>query len=284
MRLILQILVVFVHCSSVLQPKDDKVKDKMYGVTIDNITDIDEITESLRQLSVKPTSRIVFDGQKPAPYYNEAVLKIHDVSFIMGEILDSYWFKDFSTSQYKDRVREYLDAFGTKVDIWEIANEINGEWLGNTDKVVEKMTDAFRIVNGEGKITAITLYYNSECYKEPENEMFRWVIENIPQYMKDSLNHVFVSYYEDDCNDIHPDWQKVFDSLQVIFPNSKLGVGECGTKIKSKKELYMNRYYNMDISTPNFVGGYFWWYYKQDCVPYTKKLWSILNSILEKEK
>jgi hypothetical protein len=256
----------------------------MHGVTIDNINDIDGITESLKQLSRVPTTRIVFDEQKPAYYYNEAVLKIHDVSYIMGEILDSYWFKNFSSSQYNNRVREYLDAFGTKVDIWEIANEINGEWLGSTDKVVEKMTDAFRIVNGEGKITAITLCYNNECYEKPENEMFRWINENIPQYMKDSLNYVFVSYYEDDCNDIVPDWQKVFDSLHVIFPNSGLGIGECGTKIEEKKELYMERYYNMDINTPNFVGGYFWWYYKQDCVPYTKSLWNVLNSILRKQK
>jgi hypothetical protein len=284
MRLIFQILVVFVFSSSVLQSKDDKMKERVYGVTIDNINNIDEITESLGLLSVKPTSRIVFDGQKPADYYNEAVLKIHDVSFIMGEILDSYWFKNYSVSQYNDRVREYLDAFGTKVYIWEIVNEINGEWLGNPDTVIKKMTDAFRIVNGEGKNTAVTFYYNSECYGKPENEMFRWINENVPQYMKDSLNYVFVSYYEDDCNDIQPDWQKVFDSLHVIFPNSKLGIGECGTKIKTKKELYIERYYNMNISTPNFVGGYFWWYYKQDCVPYTKRLWNVLNSIFEKEK
>ncbi len=284
MKLIFQILVVLVLSSSVLQSRGDKMKDKVYGVTIDNINNIDEITESLKQLSIKPTSRVVFDGQKSASYYNEAVLKIHDVSFIMGEILDSYWFINYSIGQYNDRVREYLDAFSTNVDIWEIANEINGEWLGNTDTVVQKMTDAFRIVNGEGKNTAVTFYYNSECCGKPENEMFKWINENVPQYMKDSLNYIFVSYYEDDCNDIQPDWQSVFDSLHVIFPNSKLGIGECGTKIKAKKKLYIERYYNMNITTPNFVGGYFWWYYKQDCVPYTKRLWNVLNSVFEKEK
>lgn len=284
MRLIFQILVTFFLCSSVIYSKNDKMKDRVYGVTIDNINDIDEITESLNQLSVKPTSRIVFDSQKHPSYYNEAVLKIHDVSFVMGEILDSYWFNNFSVKQYEDRVREYIEAFTDKVDVWEIANEINGEWLGNTDTVVKKMTDAFTIVNREGKTTAITFYYNSECYGKPENEMFRWINENVTQYMKDNLNYVFVSYYEDDCDNIQPDWQRVFDSLHVIFPNSKLGIGECGTKIKRKKELYMNKYYNMDISTPNFVGGYFWWYFKQDCVPYTKKLWSVLNRIFDKVK
>ena len=114
--------------------------------------------------------------------------------------------------------------------------------------------------------------------------MFRWINDNVPMNMKDSLDYVFVSYYEDDCDDIQPDWQSVFDSLHVIFPNSRLGIGECGTKFPERKESYINRYYSMDINTPNFVGGYFWWYFKQDCVPYTKKLWSVLNSIFEKEK
>lgn len=45
----------------------------------------------------------------------------------------------------------------------------------------------------------------------------------------------------------------------------------------------MNRYYTMQISTPNYIGGYFWWYYKSgldtDCVPKTKELWSTLNNI-----
>ena len=163
MRLILKLFLALVLSAAVLHSKDVDKHDKMYGVTIDNINDIDDITESLMSLSKSPTVRIVFNGWTQASYYAEAVEKIHDVSPVMGELLDSYYFENYSVSQYNERVKEYLNAFGTNVDIWEIANEINGEWLGNTDTVVKKMINAYRIVKDDGKITAITFYYNSKC-------------------------------------------------------------------------------------------------------------------------
>ncbi len=126
-----------------------------------------------------------------------------------------------------------LSHLVTKIDIWEIGNEVNGEWLG--DSVSEKIESAFNIVNSLGKISALTLYYNKDCFDKPENEMFLWTLNNIPQNMRDSLNYVFVSYYDDDCNGLQPDWQTVFDSLHSVFPNSKLGIGECGTKTGRKK-------------------------------------------------
>ncbi len=284
MKIILYIAFELVLFCSCLFPNDKDNRNMIYGVTIDDISNIDDIVKSLKKLSKPPTTRIVFDQLRLPSYYLEAVNKIQNTGFIMGELLDSYGFADYTVQQYNDRVKKYLDAFGRKVDIWEIGNEINGEWLGNTDTVVRKITNAFRIVKDGGKVTAITLYYNNDCCEKPENEMYRWINSNIPVNMKDSLDYVFISYYEDDCNDFQPDWQSVFDSLHVIFPNSKLGIGECGTKFTERKKSYIERYYNLNISTPNFVGGYFWWYFKQDCVPYTKKLWRVLDSIFEKLK
>jgi hypothetical protein len=97
--------------------------------------------------------------------------------------------------------------------------------------------------------------------------------------MKNGLDYVLVSYYEDDCNNYQPNWQQVFDSLHVIFPNAKLGIGECGTTNANRKAEYITRYYTMNITTPNYIGGYFWWYYRQDCVPWnTKPLWQVLDN------
>jgi len=101
--------------------------------------------------------------------------------------------------------------------------------------------------------------------------------------MKQGLDYVLVSYYEDDCNNVvlsRSEWQQVFDSLHVVFPNSKLGIGECGTTNASKKAECMNRYYGMKITTPGYIGGNFWWYYKQDCVPKNMALWDTLNTII----
>ena len=253
---------------------------RVYGVTIDAINNLNNIVTSLSNLCRKPTTRIVFDEWVPATDYQNAVNQIHNVSFIMGEILDSYYMSLYSLAQYQARTTEYLNLLGSKVDIWEIGNEINGEWLGNTSDVVAKMNAAYTIIKAANKKTELTLYYNKNCWSNPANEMFKWVHNNIDTTMKNNLDYVLVSYYEDDCNNLQPNWQQVFDSLHAIFPNSKLGIGECGTTSANKKPTYINRYYKMNITTPNYVGGYFWWYYKQDCVPYTTSLWSILNGAL----
>jgi hypothetical protein len=254
---------------------------KLYGVTLDDISKISNIVTALSNLSVKPTARIVFDEWVAASYYVTPVSKIKPVSFIMGEILDSYYMKQYNLQQYTDRVNEYYNALGSKVDIWEVGNEINGEWLGATTDVVAKMTSAYDIIKSKGAKTELTLYYNWNCWSNKNNEMFKWANTNIPARMKTGLDYVLVSYYEDDCNGYQPNWQKVMDSLHVIFPNSKIGIGECGTTKSTKKASYLTRYYNMNITTPNYVGGYFWWYWYEDCVPNTKTLWSTFNNILK---
>jgi hypothetical protein len=253
---------------------------RIYGVTIDAINNLSAIVTSLSSLCKKPTTRIVFDEWIPATDYQNAVNQIHNVSFIMGEILDSYYMSQYTVQQFTDRTNEYVNLLGNKVDIWEIGNEINGEWLGNTSDVVAKMNSAYNIVKAKNYKTELTLYYNYNCWSKPQNEMFRWAQTNISQTMKNGLDYVLISYYEDDCNNYQPNWQRVFDSLHTIFPNAKIGIGECGTTNTANKAAFINRYYKMNITTPKYVGGYFWWYYKQDCVPYTTTLWNTLHTAI----
>jgi len=254
---------------------------RVYGVTIDAVNGLNNIVSSLRNHNKRMTTRIVFDEWQPASQYLTAVNRIDSVSDIMGEILDSYYMSQYSVQQFKERVDEYVTLLANKVDIWEIGNEVNGEWLGHKDTVVTKISYAFSVVKLSRRKVALTLYYNHNCWQNPQNEMFRWVNENISPKMKLHLDYVLVSYYEDDCNNYQPDWQRVFDSLHVIFPNSKLGIGECGTTIASRKAEYITRYYTMNITTPNYIGGYFWWYYRQDCVPWnTKPLWQVLDNAI----
>ncbi|MFZ4590499.1 MAG: T9SS type A sorting domain-containing protein [Ignavibacteria bacterium] len=253
---------------------------KVFGVTIDGINRISNTVAALSKHYKKPTTRIVFDEWIAATEYLDAVNRISNVSFIMGELLDSYYMNQYNLSQYAERTNEYLNVLGKKVDIWEIGNEINGEWLGSTPSVVAKMDTAYKIVKLANKKTALTLYYNKVCYENSQNEMFRWAVNNIPQYMKTGLDYVWISYYEDDCNNFQPNWQQVIDSLGKIFPNAKLGIGECGTSNANKKADYIKRYYSMIINHPRYVGGYFWWYYRQDCVPNTKTLWNTLDSAM----
>jgi len=185
--------------------------------------------------------------------------------------------------QYANRATEYYNTLTNLVDIWEVGNEVNGDWLGNSDSVIAKIQGAYNIIKPTGKKTAITLYFNRNCYSNIQYEMFTWIKNKLPNSMKQGLDYVLVSYYEDDCNEVilsQNEWQQVFDSLHIIFPNSRLGMGECGTTNTGKKAAYMNRYYRMNITTPGYIEGNFWWYYKQDCVPKTKALWDTLNNTL----
>jgi len=258
----------------------DAVPSPVHGVTIDSVGNLNAIVESLRRLGRKPTTRIVFDEFVPATDYSRAATRIHQVSYVMGELLDSFYVKQYSVADYRARAVEYLGTLGNNVDIWEVGNEINGEWVGNTPEVVAKMRAAYDEVKARGKVAALTLYYNEDCWEKPANEMFTWTRNNVPAYMKQGLDYVWVSYYEDDCNGLQPNWEKVFEQVAAMFPNSKVGIGECGTTRSAKKSQYINRYYDMSVSQPRFVGGYFWWYFKQDMVPYTKALWNVINGAI----
>lgn len=256
---------------------DDGVspREPLFGVTVDDIEGRDLILESLQGLARKPTARIVFDEYMPASYYRDAVTAFHDVSFIMGEILDSMYVQEYSLEEYTDRTREYLDALAPVVDIWEVGNEINGEWLG--PGAMEKAAAAYDLVAEAGEPTALTLYFNEDCWSDPDHEMFTWTEANVPDRMKQNLDFVLVSFYEDDCNDIQPDWLPVFERLSGIFPHASLGFGEVGTAVASRKTEYIGRYYGMPRLMPRFIGGFFWWYFRQDMVPISTEYWSVLN-------
>jgi len=263
---------------------------KIYGITFDDPYKYKQIVDSLTVIGRKVTARLVFDENMAAKEYVTPAREIHKVAFVMGELLDSLYVKTLSVDQYKARTTEYLKALNGSVDIWEIGNEANGDWLGSG--IAVKFYESFKLVKAAKQKTALTLYYNSTCIpKDKSFEMFAWAKKNIPADMKSGLDYVFISYYEDDCPGAKPNWPTVFRQLAGLFPNSKIGFGEVGTKAKNKKEdakavtarktEYINRYYSMKISEPNYVGGYFWWYGSQDFVPSTKPLLKVFNNAIQ---
>ena len=267
-------------------------KQMMFGVTItDPWKNLKQLRQSLKKHSLRPTVRIVFDENMPPEEYKEPVKSLKEVANTMGEILDSYYVKTYSVKAYISRTKKYVKAFKNDVDIWEIGNEVNGDWLDrnkNTSKnVVDKINGAFKVVKAAKCKAAITFYYNASWKKEmPQYEMFNWINRHISKTIKQNIDYVFVSYYEDDCNGVihtQSHWQKVFNHLHKIFPHAKLGFGEVGTKKHKKKAAYMKRYYSLNITTPNYIGGYFWWYYTTDCVPYTSPLWKTLDTTIAKK-
>lgn len=282
-----------------------QVPSPLYGITVDNVKNLSGIVESISNLSRRMTTRIVFDSGKTPGDYREATETIHKVSYVMGQPVDSFWMRCFTVPEYVQRTKDYVDNLSDVVDIWEIGNEINGDWTsGSTRKckpkasvtstatadVAAKMIGAYDYVKSKGRVTELTLYYNKGCGEPEANEMFTWAELNIPDRMRQGLDYVLISYYEDDCHGLQPNWPAVFQQLATMFPNSKIGFGECGAQKRKApadvKKQYVDRYYRMRVDVPNFVRGCFWWYFRQDMVPYKKSnqkinpMWQALNEAI----
>ena len=259
----------------------------LYGDTVDDVSNLTTTVAGLQNLPQAPTTRLYFDVHEPASYYTTAINALRPVSYIMGELLDSSDETSISTSAYNTRVKSYLAAFGSQVDLWEIGNEVNGNWTGSYPTVSAKLTDGYNDVSAAGKSSALTLYYNVGCGDgSSELSPLAFSSKYVPASVRDGLSYVLLSYYEDDCHGIRPSaatWTAYFQQLHALYPNAKLGFGEIGLnnpvqpKTLASAESMIPYYYGLSIKLPYYVGGYFWWYFKEDCLPYTgKPLWTSL--------
>lgn len=260
-----------------MAPMDSMASTRLYGVTVDDISNLSGIVESLQALPHRATTRIVFDEGQPATAYATAVPAIVAVSDVMGELLDSLYVPAISVPGYLARTSEYLNAFGSQVAIWEVGNEINGEWVddssGGVNDVVAKMSGAFDLVRAAGGRTALTLYGCDDA--DPAQHMLTWAAAHVPERMRVGLDYVLVSFYEGDCGVAPPDWHATFHALRVLFPNSAVGFGEAGAVNANGDRIadpaiagaYLERYYTLPITEPGYIGGHFWWYYVEDMVP-----------------
>src|SRR5260370_3943045 len=108
------------------------VPTPIYGVTFDDVSNSNAEVNSLQNLVRVPTVRIVFDKGTSASYYKGPIQQFRPVSYVMCELVDSYYMKRFRTiSAVQSWTNSYVNTLGSLVDIWEIGNEINGDWLGS---------------------------------------------------------------------------------------------------------------------------------------------------------
>ncbi|HWX66527.1 MAG TPA: hypothetical protein VNZ27_08905 [Rhodanobacter sp.] len=280
-----------------------KLKAPIYGVTLDDLSNINAIVTSLTKLPYKPTVRVVFDPGTTAAEYYPALVKLHTVAYVMGEIMDSYYFPtDMNT--YTARTKELVYGLNGTVDVWEVANEINGEWLrqdpSGDDATVnaeetaigQMVAAASSIVKGVGGKTAVTLYYNDDskgnnCWQLPQDYWKTWAATFLPASVRQTADYALFSYYPyQDCTGLSPSWGADFSALENIFPNAKVGFGEIGTSStsapKSVQTNLIKTYYPM-VNTnkdPKFIGGFFWWNYAEQMVPNTKSYWTLLDQTI----
>jgi hypothetical protein len=275
----------------------------MYGLTVESVNTTTLVT-AVKSFEKRPTVRVVFQPGNSANYYKPALQALKPHADIVGLLYDSTAMAKATLSQVRDKTTNFLTTLGPLVDVWEIGNEINGEWTdpgypnrtqANPAATSAKVDAMYDLVSAAGKKTAITGMYMPNCFEWPENEMFTWLNQNISAKVKSGVTYAWISYYEDNCtNTIYSQshWNQIFNQLGALFPSSLVGFGEVGYSqgnwagpnnsrlSNSHKIALMNRYYGLKISHPRYMGGYFWWYFGQDGIPVHNPLWEALNKAL----
>jgi len=261
----------------------------LYGVTVDDVSNLGPIVASLAHFVHRPTTRVVFDVGASVGDYATAVPQLHGVSNLMALLLDSSDEQHISAADEHTRVASYLAAFAGAIDVWEIGNEVNGNWLGPVSDVVAKFVDAYSQAAALGKSTALTLYDNIGCGDGPsELGPLDFSARYVPANVRNGLTYVLLSYYEGECNGVRPDAASLatlFEQLHALYPNALLGFGEIGLPAPvtpatvATARSVIAYYYGLQLHVPGYVGGYFWWYFAEDAVPYaTSPVWDALNA------
>lgn len=331
------------------------------GITFETPLELDDRHWGrLGEITTPVVIRVVF-GRDTEPELHRPVLqKLHSLTlpggrrkvYVLGELLDSdflaryRWECDktpgctFDESDsaayhdYKTRINRYVDALDEWVDIWEVGNEVNGEWADEScvkdsddscrykkvggkrvpltparpDITADKIRFAIDKVKEKKKPVALTLMHMPECITWSDNTMFEWAEANLKSKLGGvTIDYLLVSYYEDNCDKgkltiVKEDsrrlpeqnrrslyWNGIFDQLAGLFADVEadvkhVGFGEIGyssdtvtcpkdelsfcdkeTKKNPRSKLtILNRYHGLQIYTPEYLGGHFWWTAQED--------------------
>jgi hypothetical protein len=249
----------------------------------------------------KPWVRFVIDNGSSASVgnYTAAYNALSSYANIMWEICDSSYVQGTSQATYSQITSNFLAAFPGSA-LWEVGNELNGEWLGGksynsavglANPPVAKAYASWKLVHNAGKQSALTLYYEPSQTVTNGYDMVTWAQKNFASLpdMAQGLNKVLVSYYEVDNENVRPtlaQWSSIFQGLRSVFPNAALGFGEFGlsnpatSSTLAKAQSIMTYYYGLRPAVFNWWGGGFWWYSGEDLVPDSKPLFSTLKLIV----
>lgn len=272
------------------------------GVTTESVDRLPALLDSIAHHRRMPTLRIVFQiGTHPGDYA-EAIERLHPHAYLMGTIADSTAVSRYTVRQLRNRTRAFVRRFGDQVDLWEVGNELNGEWVGRPRAIIKKTSAVAGVVHRHGLRAAVTLNYwpSHDCYSQPWEETYRFA-DRMPQRLRDKVDYLLLSFYETACSPpAHPSsdqFVQILRRLAPLFPGAKLGIGEIGAQGRvdglpeepdlAEKQRIARRYYGMHDAIragvgPRYVGGYFWWYYARDAVPRDRpqSLWPTLDDLL----
>lgn len=251
---------------------------KTYGLTLDSVTNLTAIVDSLKNLPQKPWVRIVFDYPLQPSDYAKAVKAIAPYATIVGQPSDSTYNNKMTVAQYKARFQAYVSQL-PQINIWETCNECNGDWLGsNAAAQADAATD---VVKAAGKQALFTPYWNTDTCVDKNGPYVAWTQKNISDKVKTQSDYVMPSVYGFDCDGPEPSYAELnnmVSTFATMFPNAKVGIGEYGKKGSAP---IMSHYLNYTNSNPRYMFAGLYWYGKQDLVPSTKPLWTVFKTAMQ---
>ena len=278
------------------------------GITLESTDNLDMTLKLIKSSRKRLTVRLVMDGNNISAY-KEVVDALAPHANIMVQILDSEKMPKYSVEKIRRRTTQAMNAFGDKVALWEIGNELNGDWVGSSPKEINaKAQAAYEVVKKRNGKTALTLNYwaGKNCYDDEKG----WqdtisYVRGLPASLR-NVDYALLSIYETACKPAqHPssdNLTSIFDEFQKEFSNkTKFGIGEIGTQDESdeqkpatleEKKRIANYYYGLQQPLytkwgDRYVGGYFWWYFHRDAtLPEVNggrkdNLWPTLKGLLE---
>ncbi|HYF74790.1 MAG TPA: Tat pathway signal sequence [Nocardioides sp.] len=275
------------------------------GVTLESVGRLDDLEEALARHSRRPTARIVFQRGAGPAHYATAVRRLRDDADLMGLVLDSTAVRRTTVREYRDRTRAFVRRFGDRLDYYEIGNELNGEWLGRPRTINAKVAAAYDVVEREHadldlrSVFTLNYWPSRDCYAHDWEATLPFA-RAMPGRVRRGVDLVLLSFYETACSPrARPSvaqFATTLRSLQRIFPGADVGIGEVGAQGRAdglprdpgpaEKERIARRYVGMHDELrarvgPRFVGGYFWWYYATDAVPWDRprSLWPVLEDL-----
>lgn len=240
--------------------------------------------------------RIVLDaGSSPADY-TRAVAALNPVSYLMAELVDSSDVKSTSATAYHAKTASFLAAF-PQIPIWEVGNEVNGNWLGSYSDVAAKVIDAFDLVHSSGHLAALTLWENSwapDHCGDGSSELTaqQFSSQYLPEAMRRVVDYALVSWYPTQCSGLgNVDVPAAtiageMTGLAALYPNAHVGFGELGlpnaasSSTLATAQNIASYYYRLQLAAPYVAGG-FWWYWAEDAVPASKPLWATLSAAMQ---
>jgi hypothetical protein len=252
----------------------------VFGVTIDDIANISSVVAAAAATPYMSTTRVYLDPTEPATYYTSALQQLAPRTYVMGEILDSSDMKSMTVTAEQNRVSSLLSTLGSTVDVWEVGNEVNGNWTGSYSTGAQMLVNTYNQIEAVGDRSALTLYENSWAPNNcgdgvSELTPQQYSSQYVPASVRDGIDYVLLSWYPTQCSGLSGNVPVATITAEVqglhsLYPNALIGFGELGlpnpTNSSTEPEAgsIMAYYYGIAISEPYYIGGYFWWYWDED--------------------